>query len=372
MITSRPSRLPARGALPRFTTVITVLATLIVAAVAEPLPSARPQLFTNESYVSEVSRAAAFDIADPMAVFEYVLSSLPERVRVFPTENYYYFRFTHTGVPFAGNIRFDPRDRDEGKIHFVYYEDHAEWKKDGFEKFDALDSSRDVTVERLEPLVYRVSYKAKSVTFALNDVSKIKPPPSIIHADEQVIGPVFDESAIRFFLVFNTRLKIFLYILDETESVPDVLVRAERTDRILIGKRTGFAFYRDARLDRKILIGVFSTNAELNNYFDGPFDQLPENFIEGDVLRQAIVDSDPDVDARIGRLGHMPGDEGRYAIAPYMQYQRESDLLIFHSCATNGRVAAANYYRCFVIDTEDLRGVGRPLALRGIRSKSGK
>ena len=32
---------------------------------------------------------------------------------------------------------------------------------------------------------------------------------------------------------------------------------AKKSDRILIGKRTGFAFYRDHRLERKILIGVF-------------------------------------------------------------------------------------------------------------------
>ena len=63
------------------------------------------------------------------------------RVTVYPTENYYYFKFVHAGVPIAGNLRLDPRDRDKGKVYFGYYEDNAEWKKDGFEQALELDGS---------------------------------------------------------------------------------------------------------------------------------------------------------------------------------------------------------------------------------------
>ena len=34
-------------------------------------------------------------------------------------------------------------------------------------------------------------------------------------------GQVFDETAIRFFIVFNTKLKLFHYILDETVKPAD-------------------------------------------------------------------------------------------------------------------------------------------------------
>ena len=66
-------------------------------------------------------------IKDPMAVFTFVLGNLPDRVKVYPTENYYYFSFFHDHVRYAGNIRLDVIDRDEGKVHFAYYEDLAEW-----------------------------------------------------------------------------------------------------------------------------------------------------------------------------------------------------------------------------------------------------
>jgi hypothetical protein len=32
------------------------------------------------------------------------------------------------------------------------------------------------------------------------------------------------------------------------------------------------------------MIGAFEGNMRANNYFDGPFDQLPDNFIEGETL----------------------------------------------------------------------------------------
>ena len=308
--------------------VAAALRLLIGAAFAEP--QQRPQLFTHEAAMADVTRPAAFDIKDPMAVFAYVLGGLPGRVTVYPTENYYYFKFIHAGAPIAGNLRLDPRNRDQGKIYFGYYEDHADWKQDGFEQSLELDSARNVTVERVENLVYRVTYQGTSVVFALNDVSQHKPPAGAIGADERLIGPVFDESGIRFFLVYNAKAKTFHYILDEIERMPDELEPLRRSDRILIGKRTGFAYYRDHRLDRKILIGVFEQNVRLNTYFDGPFDQLPENFIEGETLRQAIVNSESELKGKIDRLGHfLKDEENRYAITPYMQYRTANDLLLF-------------------------------------------
>ena len=318
----------------------------------------------------EAMRPAAFDIKDPMAVLAFVLASLPQRVTVYPTENYYYFKFVHGGVPIAGNLRLDPRDRDKGKVYFGYYEDNAEWKKDGLEQALELDGSRNVLVERVDNLLYRITYQGTSVLFALNDVSQIKPPAGVIGPDERLIGPVFDELAVRFFLVYNSKAKVFHYILDETAPVPDQLEPSPRSDRILVGKRTGFAYYRDHRLDRKILIGVFEQNIRLNNYFDGPFDQLPDNFIEGESLRQAIIDSDPGVKGMIDRLGYFQKEDSRYAISPYMQYRNENDLLQVHRCATDRRLPAASYYRCFVMDEAGPRAVGRPLALRELRGKS--
>jgi hypothetical protein len=318
-----------------------------------------PRLYTNEAYAEDVLRTTTLAIHDPIAVFKFVMSNLPDRVKVYPTENYYYFYFFHRHIRYAGNIRLDVTDRDEGKVHFVYYEDLTEWKyRDDPVTHLLLDRAQGVSVEKLTPFLYRISYGGKTVEFELNDLSNVKPPPSALGPGEVYLGPIFDDSAIRFFLVFNRRLKLFHYILDETVEVADQFDHVAGTNRILIGKRTGFAFYRDHRLDRKILIGVFEGNSEINNYLDGPFDQLPDNFLKGEALRDAILAVEPHLAGKIDRLGIWPGGKDRYLIAPYRHYRTEKELLVFNSCATDKRVAPRNYYECFLFDED----VGQVLA----------
>jgi len=338
-----------------FYTALVMLAAIRMAAGQDAGP---PKLHTNEAYVEEVTQATTLAVNDPMAVFAFVLNSLPDRVKVYPTENYYYFTFVHRGAPYAGNIRIELGDGDKVTVHFVYYQDWSEWRQDSPLTHVVLDGSRGVEVERLERLIYRLSYGGKRVVFALNDLSQVKPPAGALAPDETFIGPIFDESAIRFFLVYNSKLKVFHYILDETVNVADEFFPTRRSNRILIGKRTGFAFYRDRRLDRKILAGVYESNYRLNTYFDGPFDQLPDNFIEGETLRHAILEISPGLRGKIDRFGSSPNAEVRFLIKPYATYRTESELYGVDKCART-RLRAASYYECFVAEPAD-RGFNAP------------
>jgi hypothetical protein len=340
------------------------VATTISAAAAQG--AALPQLHTNETYVAEVStRTQKLAIDDPMAVFAYVLGSLPDRVKVYPTENHYYFSFDLNGTRYAGNIKIDAQLRAEGKVEFSYYEDRASWLEDSKATGLTLDASRGVTVEKLDPLAYRVSYRSKSVVFALNDLSQVKPPATALAPDDQFIGPIFDESGVRFFLLFNRKLKLFHYILDEMVTPADVFVPASAGNgRILIGKRTGFAVYRDQRRGRKILIGVFHDNVTANNYLDGPFDQMPDNFIEGDSFKNAIIAAEPDLKGQINQYGSF-AEGARIAVEPYMEYRSPKDLAIFDRCATSRRIPANWYEGCFALPLEGSHGPdARPLAMR--------
>lgn len=325
-----------------------------------------PPLHTNEAYIAEaITRTQKLAIDDPMAVFAYVLGSLPDRVKVYPTENHYYFSFDLNGTRYAGNIKIDAFLRAQGKVEFSYYEDRASWLEDSHATGLTLDASRGVTVEKVEPLVYRLTYRNKSVVFALNDLSQVKPPAAALAPDDKFIGPVFDESGVRFFLVFNSRLKLFHYILDETATPADVFVPAPvGNGRILIGTRTGFAVYRDQRHDRKILIGVFHDNVTANNYLDGPFDQMPDNFIEGDSFRRAILAVAPDLKGKINRYGSF-ADGARFAVEPYMEYRNPKDLAIFDHCATSRRIPAGWYDACFALPLDGDHGANaRPLAMQ--------
>lgn len=292
---------------------------------------------------------------DPVSVFAFVLDRLPDRVKVYPTGNYYYFSFAHTGRAYAGNIRLDALNRDGGKVYFAYHADSAPRAEGGAEPDllgvgVILDAVNEVTVERLERLVYRVTYGRKSVDFALNDLSEAKPPANAIGPDDKVVGPIFDESGIRFFLVYNSRLKIFHYVLDETDVVLDDFTPSRLTNRIVIGERTGYAFYRDHQLDRKILIGVLEGNRRANNYFDGPFDQLPDNFMEGETLREIILDVAPRLKGQIDRLGRSLDHTWRYTIDPYLHYRKEDDLYIIDMCVAGRRSQPSRYHECFADD----------------------
>jgi hypothetical protein len=311
-----------------------------------------PRLFLHQNFVEDAVHRTSLPIDDTRAVFAFVLGSLPERVKVYPTENYFYFRFVHNSAQYAGNIRLATENRDQGFLHFAYAIDFAEYKNEDKVHYKMFGAKDGVAVQKLEPLVYRVSLGDKSVVFELNDLSNVVPPPSAIGPDERYIGPVFDESAVRFFLTYNGKLKLFHYVLDETVPLSDTFNRSIFTDRILIGKRTGFAFYRDHRLDRKILIGVFEGNGRVNNYFDGPFDQLPDNFIEGESLRSAIIDMEPALKGRIDRFGAEPNGESRFMISPYMHYRDEEELTAIHDCAEHKDLAPHLYYACFLVDPD--------------------
>jgi hypothetical protein len=330
--------------------VAVLTAAIATAAAAQDVAS--PTLHTIEAYADEVTRPTTLDVKNPMAVLAFVLNSLPDRVNVYPTENYYYFNFFYGGSPYAGNIRIEPGDGDKPTVHFVYYEDWSEWHQETPLTHVVLDASRGVTVEKLDRLVYRLTYGGKSVVFALNDLSQVRPPAGSLAPGETFIGPIFDESAIRFFLVYNSKLKLFLYTLDETVKVAEDFFPAGRSGRILVGKRTGFVFYKDRLLDRKILIGVFEPNYRLNTHFDGPFDQLPDNFIEGETLRRAILEVAPSLKGHIDRFGSFPGGAVRFLIRPYATYQTVSELYGVDKCA-RARLRAASYYTCFVAESAD-------------------
>jgi hypothetical protein len=310
-----------------------------------------PRIYTNQQYVEDSMAKLDFDIKDVKSVFRMVLASLPGEVTVYPTENYYYFWFNHGGIKYAGNFRFDIEDRDQGLVHFNYFKDFTHWQRDEGDYSALLGAKDQVTVTKVNALAYDVSFEGRTVRFNLNDLSKVKPPEGAVAKGETYIGPIFDESGMRFFLVFNNELKTFLYIMDETVPQADQFNLSTVSDRISIGIRTGFAYYDDRFAHRKILVGVNVLNTSVNNYLDGPFDQLPDNFIPGKELERSILAASPEMAGHMDRLGNSPDGETRYLIAPYLQYEDESELKIVAECANHEDLPT--FYNCFNFEGVD-------------------
>ena len=305
------------------------------------------ELKTNESMIEDLRRSAKVEISDAKTAFAMVFAKLPDEVFVHPTENYYYYSFSAGGLVYAGNLRLAARDRDNGVIHFAIFRQGNVVSAPGEILYEVLGKPQGVSVTKLSDLRYEVRHAGKSVIFQLNDVSGVEPPKSIVADGEEYLGLVADESGLRFYLFYNRRLKLFSYVLDESGDVLDTFEPLQEGSRILIGHRTGFAVYRHHHLDRKVLIGVHDANTFANNYFDGPADQLPENHIKNDNLLKAIVDANPDMAGKLDEFGYLNTGEGRYLIAPYVQYQSEEELVGYDACASDPAVGKEQYDGCF-------------------------
>ena len=79
---------------------------------------------------------------------------------------------------------------------------------------------------------------------------------------------------------------------------------------------------------------------------DGPFDQMPDNFITGNALAEALVRRRSDLAGRSDRRGNLEGLAGRVIIVPYLEYERTDELGKLDQCAARAAMRA-DYYRCF-------------------------
>ena len=320
---------------------------LLALACLTPTAAAENPIHTNEAYVDEVRTEPGFDIAKIDEVFAYVFGQLPAEVKVYPTENYYYFKFVHGGVPYAGNFRLDVADRDKGIIHFAYFSENNSFDQQPISEHLAYTAELGAAVKKTGDLDYAVTARGKTVVFHLNDLRGVKPAPEMVAAGEDFIGPVFDESGVPMFMMWNQDLEMFLYVLDETKPA-ETYLDSQVSSQIKLGLRSGFAWYRDRYLERWILVGVPAAQTEFNTYFDGPFDQLPDNFVEGEKLRDAFLTLSPEVKGQIDRWGNSEDLTGRMLADPYMLYSDESELSQFDQC-TAAAVDPDTYYPCFAV-----------------------
>jgi hypothetical protein len=91
----------------------------------------------------------------------------------------------------------------------------------------------------------------------------------------------------------------------------------------LVGQSSRFVFLEEN--GRDILVGVHKANIESNNYYDGPFDQVPPRLELQEMLEAAY----PYVKERggIDRHGNFKSLTGnRVAISPYLQYESLNKL----------------------------------------------
>lgn len=321
-----------------------------------------PQITTNQQFI-ESTRTSRLNLNDVDAVFAQVFSQLPDQVIVYPTENYYYFKFFDGPHEVWGNIRLDSEDRKMGKISFAYYlalnrpEAPFYLKQNLHYKIFDPDGGGP-TLQQIAPLSYEMAYRGKKVIFQLNDLPQTVPRGLKLQPSESFLYRTFDESGFQFALLFDDTSASFRFILDPTAPIPDTLVSI--ADHLYIGRRSGFAFYQDDELHRLILIGVDQKNLRENNYFDGPFDQLADNFVHDDTLLQAFERAFPMVTGKITSRGVLFDTEknekyNRIALQPHLKYISYAHLLQFvTACEQEAGTDTSQRNACLTHDSKQV------------------
>jgi hypothetical protein len=298
-------------------------------------PDHRFSLYLNQNKLEELS--LEIDLSDLNKVFALVFSRLNDQVYVYPTENYYYFSFHANGKEIWGNIRLPHEKRDLGILSFAYWEfDNFPQQMDDpnyFSDSKELGAEDSVRIVRIKPFEYLVEYEGKRVIFKLNQLEQRMPGTILLRKGEKFLMRTCDESGLQFFLLFNQKSDDFLYILDEENRLQTEFIPLD--ENFLLEKRTQFVFYHDTHNYRKILVAVFAENIKRNNYYDGPFDQLADNYITKETgLKECINKAYPYARGYVNDYGEFVAAAGystdvRMAITPYYAYDSMDDLMMF-------------------------------------------
>ena len=279
------------------------------------------------------------DFDDPRSVVRFLLSVLDSGT-VYPTEGYFYFRFNLDGRRISGNLRFT--SIDEGTLHTGYFETNADTGRVpgiGAVRTATFAAEQGLTVAS-EPLhdggtLHRVTLDGETTAFVIPRVYREMPPGIELLAHEQLVSGVLDESGYALALIFDSESPRFRYLLANSRESPEGLHPVKRAaSGLVVGEHSGFVFARDAS-NRLTLVGVDRARIMANDYFDGPFDQVPPDLALRPMLHRAYpyTRTASPIDEHGNFLGR---DSSRVAIAPYTAYSDIDELLERYTSAADG------------------------------------
>ncbi len=292
----------------------------------EAIPS---YMALNQDWI-EAQSEDALDLADVDAVFWHVFSRLPDEVTVYPSENYYYFKLYVNQRQLWGNLRLAAGRREQGVLSFAYFEfKESPYVNDPRIQLNKYFTEADgLTIEEKDRFTFVVRYNKKEVVFNLHQLSQEPPKLFPLGEDEVFVMRTFDESGYQWFLLFNERSNYVFWVLNEEELVPDKLQYLAAD--LVVGRRSGFAFFVDAAHNgRKVLAGIHGDNATTNSYYDGPFDQLADNYVDVTNVSYYLQKTSDTLVGRIDKYGYFTdriGGSSRVAVSPYFVYFNQDQL----------------------------------------------
>lgn len=312
-------------------------------ALLEPKMATDLTVNFNQGFIEEIQESRV-DFEDRSAVLTMLMDRMGNTITVYPSEGYYYFDFYSNGDWIRGNLRFDKSNRDQGDVSFVYYKVLKRSESERTVSSGTLNKDVGFELNSIGDLKYLMKFNGREVVVQLYQAKHELTNPPTLYENESYVGPVFDESGVRFHLLFDNETHEFSYLLNSDFGFPETFEYSvgTETDHIVIGTRTEFAYYFDSDRDRYILIGVAAENIRNNSYYDGPFDQLPDNFVDGDELKEKIELYAPEYNGKLLSYGHFKAEENiRFAITNYKRYEHDYELRPFEFCRAKASTSSS-------------------------------
>ena len=299
--------------------------------IVEPPAEADTLLILNQEWI-EGQASYSLDLDNVDEVFWHVFSRLPEDVIVYPSENYFYFKLFVDGKQIWGNIRLAAGRRENGVLSFAYFEyrESPYVYEPRIRKSKYFTDADGLIIDEVDTFTFDVRYNQRTVTFNLNKLPQDSPKLFALAPSEEFVMRTYDESGYQFFLIYNSELRYLFWVLNEEVELPDALQKVQ--EDLYIGRRSGFAFMLDkANDDRKVLVAIRGANATVNNYYDGPFDQLADNYVDETNISEYLIKAIPSLEDRIDKYGYYTDKEesSRVAVSPYFVYFSDAELAQF-------------------------------------------
>jgi hypothetical protein len=307
-----------------------------------PLAFASP-FESHTDYIKSLEQVFTPSISDIDATLLEILKRLPPEVNLQTTEQYSYFKFFDRGIEYQGNIRVE--DSGSPKLYFAYFARATGWLPDPEAHLKIYKDGPTLELTKMAPFKYRASLGGTSRIFNQLDVSKDEIPPDLLKAGETYMGEVHDDSGTWFYLIYDSVANTAAYVLDEQHGAKDGLLSQKYG--VLLGQRTGYAYWQEQTPNRKRLVGVYNGNVNLNNYFDGPFDQLPDSYSGKMTIKNIYQKVRPVEAKRMDDHGNYKDREDfRGAIDAYLAYDQIADFKPLTRCINAAR-SETKYRNCF-------------------------
>jgi hypothetical protein len=253
-------------------------------------------------------------------IFSAVFAQLPTEAQVLPTEHYYYWQGVSEGRPMRGNLRFANGLRERGELSFSYTcgEESAS---------PHFTKEQGVTLVCDDAFTVRVSFRGRTILFRLHQLPQTPPAATQLLAGEQFVERTYDESGLQFYLIYQRAGNCFNWILDET--TPGNFVPLE--GNLKHEARTDFVF--EVTPQRKLLVGVKESHVRENTAYDGPFDQLADNYGEASGRRALLEKAVPECAGRIDAWGNYRDTKKpqRVGLVPYFIYPDLKEMLAWRN-----------------------------------------